>query len=80
MGCLVTILFFIFFPIIYMWFQLQRGMNRFNRMEREQQERKREQQSTKDQANDDNAQYGKNKKKKHVFKQNEGEYVDFKEL
>ena len=80
MGCLVAILFFVFFPIIYMWVQLRRGMNQFNR-QFDQQSRKQDTGNTGSNAQNTEGQNerGGYEKKKHVFRDNEGEYVDFEE-
>jgi hypothetical protein len=65
-----------------MWFQLRRGMNQFNRQFNQQQNKSR---NTSSENNSNSQNYdgqddkGGYEKKKHVFRDNEGEYVDFEE-
>ena len=84
MGCLLTLLFFIVAPFLYMWFQTQRMMSRFNdRFNNPDNTYANNSGSTngnmrnKDTTNADSQR--KDGKKPHVFKPGEGEYVDFSE-
>ena len=84
MGCLKALgfflLVFVFFPLVFIWFQLRRGVKNF----RSANERKGQYGTTNDGKNSYNSETNEAKnnteKKKHVFKSEEGEYVDFKEL
>ena len=76
MGCLYAILIFVFFPIIYMWVQLRRGMNQLKKQQEEFYNQRSNQNRQEDEEPQEQQAAGK---KKHVFKDGEGEYVDFEE-
>jgi hypothetical protein len=82
MGCLITILMFLLFPFLYMWYMVRKGMNRmddiYRNTDREKHEENHKNSDYSDSYNNTNA--SASGKKKHVFKQDEGEYVDFKEI
>lgn len=73
MGCLVSILFFIFFPVIYFWYQINRAKSNFRDFH-EQQMRQRS--GSTSYSSQDTPQG----KRPHVFKPGEGEYVEFSEV
>ena len=75
MGCLVAILLFILFPFIYLRVQIWRTMNRFKK----QQEEHFQQRSAQNVRDEEPQNTSQSEKKKHVFKDGEGEYVDFEE-
>lgn len=84
MGCLLTLLLFIAAPFLYMWFQTQRMMSRFNDKFNDPNNQYANNNSSTNGnmrnnagANSDAQQKGG--KKPHVFKPGEGEYVDFSE-
>ena len=84
MGCLLTLLFFIAAPFLYMWFHTQRMMSRFNDRFNDQNKQysNNNGSTTGNMRNNDTANSNPQKKggkKPHVFKPGEGEYVDFSE-
>lgn len=78
MGCLVAILFFIFFPIVYMWYQLKRGLNSFDKQTSHRQREGRTANGSDTSSQRDTSR--SKSKKKHVFKPEEGEYVEYQEM
>lgn len=85
MGCLVSILFFIFFPVIYFWYQINRAKSNFRDFH-EQQMRQRSgstsyssQNTTSEETEAATADTPQGKRP-HVFKPGEGEYVEFSEV
>lgn len=90
MGCLISILCFIFFPVIYFWYQFRRARKGLDEMVKEQMRR---QGRTSDHTSNSGT-YNSNGssreeevspggsgiRKPHIFKPGEGEYVDYKEI
>ena len=85
MGCLISILCVIFFPVIYIWYQLYKVRKGVGRMMDEQMKRNRENGSSgsyaqgSDPMGSRQSSGGTGIKKPHIIKPDEGEYVDFKE-
>jgi hypothetical protein len=90
MGCLISILCFIFFPVIYFWYQFRRARKGLDEVIRNQMNRQQGGDSTGYSSADgpsdgsstaETASPGTNGiRKPHIFKPGEGEYVDYKEI
>ena len=85
MGCLISILCVIFFPVIYFWYQFYRLRKGMGKMMDEQMRRQRENGSSGSYAQGSDPMGGRQSKettgfrKPHIIKPDEGEYIDFKE-
>lgn len=85
MGCLISILCVIFFPVVYIWYQFYNVRKRMEKMMDEQMKRQRENGSSSSYtqgsgtADNNRTTSGNGIRKPHIIKPNEGEYVDFKE-
>ena len=92
MGCLISILCIIFFPVIYFWYQFRRARQGLDEMVKNQMNRQDNGSSsgyssasrsseTKDQSTAEPTSQGASGiRKPHIFKPGEGEYVDYKEV
>lgn len=85
MGCLISILCVIFFPVVYVWYQFYKVRKSMGKMMDEQMKRQRENGSSgsytqaSNTADDNRSTRATGIRKPHIIKPNEGEYVDFKE-
>ena len=86
MGCLISILCVIFFPVLYFWYQFYKVRKGMGKMMDEQMKRNRENSSSgshtqgSDSMGSSQASGGTGIRKPHIIKPDEGEYVDFKEI
>ena len=89
MSCLISILCFLFFPVIYFWYQFRRARKGLDEMVRNQMNREQRGGSSSASGTGPSSDSGAAEtasagvsgiRRPHIFKPGEGEYVEYKEI